>query len=610
MSYNKYLNYIKIINMNDNDDNDDNDDFDNFDDFNIIDVANKIYSEHNCIKGMSDWFYTKGLIVKRISLFDSTDMIDKFIIITYKNNSQLWTTWTRQCRGVILHLDTQTNLWRPIKYMLQRGAEVLSKFHYDTGISETENIVKSFEIKLHPIQQKIVKSLLTNSPIEGYLTTKIDGMMVCITLYYGNLKTLLEPILQNSNDKFGKTLMLLAKNNNVNFLPIISTHKTFNITEEKSQSYIITALLVSLGATHYNSLCVMTKDKEFTPLKALIKYAHILLEKLVIFDKFAKNSFKESPEFITLCFEAVCTNRTCAWNIKHQELAVNYPDTFMKVLSYSYELENVPHFLFSDIIYKMGFDEPLWWNISHATHINTILRNLSKYILGEITREEFLKRHIPNNNFSLKYLYIDPEGFILWTKNDKQLDYNKIKSCEYYECHKPRNIPLIRTIAKHTTVFPTANKIDSFFEFLETKLLAFCKDIQYILGLTHNCSVDMNILPDIPKNLSPYDYIKAGLSQKALLSLSTHDLATRCKMMFSVRSKIDPICSALFCYHFPELTDAKVNRIFSKIIIQLILTMIPWEDNLPKRIHDLIISDNEVFQQMYELLLTYITNLN
>src|SRR5205807_514027 len=70
----------------------------------ITTVVNKIFSLHG-FKGMTDWFYNQKINVKRLPLFDSTDMINKVIIITYQDKSQVWDTWGRQCRGVILYYN-------------------------------------------------------------------------------------------------------------------------------------------------------------------------------------------------------------------------------------------------------------------------------------------------------------------------------------------------------------------------------------------------------------------------------------------------------------------------------------------------------------------------
>lgn len=555
----------------------------------IIELVNELSSNYS-FDDMTKWFFEKGFVVKRIPLFDKTELYTQTMMISYLNNCQHWSTWGRQSRGTILYYDENIKSWKPIKYMMQRGAEVLTNFHYNEGIKETENITQKTLDILHPTQQKVMRNLTDNLPIDAYLTTKVDGVLIAITLYTCEIGNTVKQIIMESNDEFGKALIVMAKD--TPFVPVISTQKTFNLTDPIIQSYFVTSLLCSMRFD-YKTLSQLALNSEFTPTIALKQYGQELINKLMIF----YNSIKSS-DFVTLCFEAVCPYRQCSWGTVHSELAVDYPNAFMKVLSYSVGFETIPHFLFSDIIYKIGFDEPLWWKIDHAKNVNDMLIDLSKYIMGQIKQEEYLTEYPYHNKYPVQNLYIDPEGFVIWA-NDNGLDYNKIKSKEYYECHKPKNIKDLIRIASKTNVFPMANKIARFFNNLEEKMIALCNDLQYVFGLSDK-PIEKPLI--ITGTMTPFEYLKSGLSTNALVSFNKQNVDKRCIMLInSSRDKWDPLCFELFKQYFNELGN---TPLLSKILLQLVQYIQPWNSNqINAKIHKMIIEMPPLLESFYQQIM-------
>jgi len=559
----------------------------------IIELVNELSSKYN-FDEMTKWFFDKGFIIKRIQLFDKTKLYNQTMMITYLNNCQHWSTWGRQARGTILYYDSNIQSWKPIKYMMQRGAEVLTNFHYNEGINETENITQKTLNILHPTQQKIMQCLTDILPIDAYLTTKVDGVLIAINLYTGEIGNTIKQIIMESNDEFGKVLITMAKD--TPFVPVISTQKTFNLTDPIIQSYFMTSLLVSFGQ-EYNTLCQLATNPDFTPIVAMKHYGQELINRLTTF----YNTIKSPSESITLCFEAVCPYRQCAWNNVHSELAVDYSHAFMKVLSYSIGFETRPHFLFSDLICTMGFDEPLWWKVDHAKNVDLMLMDLSKYIMGKMSQVDYLTSYPYHNKYSVQNLYLDPEGFVIWSNNNDNndnngLDYNKIKSREYYECHKPKNIKDLIKIASRTKIFPMANKIAKFFDNLEEKIIALCQDLQIVLGISDK-QLEYK-LSTITNDKSPFEYLKSGLSEKALIAFNNQPIDKKCQMLINSRSNWDPLCYELFHQYFREL---KPELSLSRILLQMVQFLQPWvSNNMKEKIHMMIIEMPPLLESFYQ----------
>ena len=298
---------------------------------NIVQLVNHLHGTMS-FKEMSDWFFHKGFVIRKSQLFVGSQLEDKVMIIFYRDFTQCWIPkWSRQARGVILYLDQSTNSWRLMKYAMPRGAEALTGFHILNHIESTENITdkKSFGI-FDPDQQLVMRKLCapTNSPLNGYLTMKVDGMLLCVTLYKGRIGRIMREVILTGEDEIAKTIIKLADMNHCNFVPVISTQRTFNVMEKgPTFSYIVTALLVASKAVSYFDLLREVKETEVSPVDAFFKYGDKFMNSLKIFDE--NIQIEGHDEFVTISMEAVCPFRTCGWGHKHIELAINYHKAFI-----------------------------------------------------------------------------------------------------------------------------------------------------------------------------------------------------------------------------------------------------------------------------------------
>ncbi len=96
----------------------------------------------------------------------------RILRMNYLDNNRLWRPrWSRQTRGTVFWLNDE-DVWVPIKFLLERGAEVLTGFHVKNGVSETDNVnIESIACKtaripvLDDSQQKLIECLVANSEI-------------------------------------------------------------------------------------------------------------------------------------------------------------------------------------------------------------------------------------------------------------------------------------------------------------------------------------------------------------------------------------------------------------------------------------------------------------
>jgi hypothetical protein len=483
--------------------------------------------------------------------------------------------------------------------MFPRGAEILTKNHLENNILKTENQNSNNIAMFDHSQQHVMNILKHNEPVNGVLSMKIDGMLVIITLYSGKLME--ELLYHKDSDPFLNILYQLSLEYNCPFIPVISTQKTFNVTDINTIKYIVTSLLLTILP---KDTIIEIKDmfkncnKNICPYGLFKQYGGNLMKSLNILYNSNLNNHQQNTqchgnehyserqqcqenEWISLCMEAVCPYRTCFWDIEHNEFAVNYTEGFCKILSYSVDLNTVPHFRFSQIIYEMGFDEPYWWTIDHSNTINIMLNNLSKFISNEIEAIDYITTLHPISNINIIHnSHIDPEGFVFWSISpDSKLDYHKIKTYEYYETHNPNNFKTLIDIASHTNVFPTATRVLTFFQNLPDRLLNVAICYRTIMNLDKdNTKIEFlnNLQP------SPLDYILQGETYDNILNsyYNQNNVKIRCRMILNFGQRSIEIITQMFTHYFPEFRYIKnINnhiKILKKILVYIALFYLIW----------------------------------
>lgn len=536
----------------------------NLDSLTIVELVNHLHQTKS-LPQMCDWFFNKGFVIRKMPMFIGSCLENKVIVIFYRDFTQLWTTWARQSRGVTLYLDLATNSWKLLKFAMPRGAEALTGFHIKNKITSTENIIGGNFGIFDQNQQMVMQKLRTPyASMHGYLTMKVDGMMVCVTLYKGTLGRVIREIIMNRDDDMAKKILQLADINNCGFVPVISTQRTFNVMETgPTFSYIATALLVATGAISHIALTIEVLVKKISPIDAFMKYGDKFMNALKIFNE---NVNVEGGEFMTLSFEAVCQSRKCAWGHTHTELAIDYPKTFVNLLSFGMGLTTTPHFRFSDVIHKMGFDEPLWWEVDSSNRINEMLADLSCLIMNQMSEKDYLAKYKSSNRFQTLNR-IDREGFIFWADlGDGQLDYHKLKSREYYISHKPKEFPELFELAKKSHAFPNANNIYKYFQELKGKFFRIIFIFRNALGLNPN------------SNPAGFLFLFQGMSKKAQETYECMmDTRKKCLMLMQT-DRWETFCCNLFRQIFEPLKNITFDKEKHKFLKNIITKLEPWNE--------------------------------
>ena len=522
-------------------------------DNNIIIYINQLYKAHGWNE-MINIIKSQIYNVRVPFVFKNSEFKNRIITIKYLEHNKIWKPkWTRQCRGIVMYLDDDDNII-PIKYLLQRGAEVLTNIHIKSDINDTQDIqlsdskISNQILHLDDNQQKIVSKLLNGELIDGFLSFKCDGSLLGVTCYYGKYINIAKDWILKYGDDFSKLCLEMSLLNNC--VVILSSQGTFFIGEDM-QSYTVTSILASLG---YKDIDITEIANKMTYLEALKEYGNKWFNNITeIFDKIKCTCC--DTNIITLCFETICKNRTTAWKELHTELAISYNKSNMKFLGASFCGNNfikfIPHFILN---INNIFLEPLWWKISSTTEINLMLSDIELCIKGYITSQEYIKKYIPYNIDSYKDndINIDYEGFVFYTPyldgTNIEYDYHKIKSTTYYKAHnfKTKNIDYLLDISTSDvalSVFPVVYKIKSFFESLASKLI-ICVD-----------KFSEELLKDV-KNNKLYE----GLNEKAKISFNKQNINVKYKMLINASNNFNDIIMQIFIEQFPELNKSTLEK--------------------------------------------------
>jgi len=548
------------------------------DEMDIITYFNYLYNLHGFTNACAH-IREQGFTVCTPSQFKNSPDEDKIIRIKYLDNNRLWKPkWSRQCRGVILYKETETN-WICIKYQLQRGAEMLTSMHIKANINETETckydtINDPFEI-FSEIQQDTMRKLLEKKSIDAVLTSKSDGSLLGITFYSGKLAPIMRAHINNYGDPFSKAILKLADICDSKTVPIISSQSTFFLGEDM-QDYVTTVIL-SLSTINDIKINELSQPHEM-----IFTHGKSFMNKLIKFYNHICNETKN--EVITISFEAICKDRKTLWGKTHNELAISYETSSLKLLSVSYgDLTYKPHYEFSDIIAKVGFDEPLWWKVQHTNEIDSLLTDLSKCIRNKLTTTEFLKQHPPNNKTisDPHSCYLDYEGFVIYTQSKPDTyDYGKIKTEEYYKAHKYRVENVAYLIELHETsrmIFPLTHAVKEFYSNTKITLIDLCNDIIQLLNKPPSDNLLFQTMPE-----------------KAKQSFNKQPMDIKMKMLINASDIWKVEARKLVNKNFPLIAKTSIDsNDIDATIKGLIMTLHPWDQQLDERINKMI-SDKHV----------------
>jgi hypothetical protein len=464
---------------------------------------------------------------------------NKIMRMNYFDHNRRWIdNWARQTRGITFIVIN--DMLVPIKYLLQRGAEMMTGMQISNGITETESFDISSIEHLDQIQQETITKLLTNQKIDMTLSFKKDGSLLGYTIYTSpEVIKFMRDFIMQSNDKFAQKILSICDSLSIPF-GVFSSQSTLLIGEDM-QDWTVQALL----STIMDDEQIQNEFKNKSYFQAIDKYFPEIILKLnyLITRVNAEKKFPSNSS-ITLTMETICKNRRSVFsNRDHSELALQYQKSSLTVLGISYcdqyNVKNYPHFTFSKYINKYKFIEPMFWTVNHTNEINHLLDDLNKVIFEKMTEHEFFENNIPNNNFSNYEFIVDKEGFVTYT--GETYDYGKIKTDAYYIAHKlkSKNVEYLMNLAKIPSArvsFPLSNEVYTFYSKIETdtttiynKFVEMCQNTNSILF--------------------------ESLSEKAKISFPKHPQTVQFKMLINSGDGFKKVGLDLFSSVYPFNSD-------------------------------------------------------
>ena len=512
----------------------------------LTELVNYVYK--SCDKNydnLCEFFRTKAYQCTCPVDFRDTPYVRRIIHLKYLEHNNNWNKWGRDTRGTAFYLMNNGN-WKPVKYLMERGAEMLTGMQIKRGITDTENINLSSDFKcshLSPEQQGLIVKLAMNSEVNIKVSFKKDGSLHSFALYSGEFASVLREIINTKGDEFTKEVM--------NMWDTItdSTNSTFVFQSQGTmilgnfmQDYATTALFPSA-------------DPKQTPIQKLQTHGPELFKRLVrMFERMNGDS-----KFIL--GETICANRMESYSQKiHNELAVSYPVSSFTILSRTsinndvYTVE--PHYEFSELINQNDFVEPSFWEITEVERMDNLIKGVDSYIFGKKTIEEFYSEFPPSNKFSFQQV-IDVEGFVVYDLSNSN-SYGKIKTDSYYKAHKLRdgNVPFLCELAQVAgNLFPLAQKVFTLHTGIDSKL---------------------SIINQKLIELVSSDMMVQQLNEKARKSYLTKDKATQFKIIINTARA--PFCNNAIPFFVEQFGQIAVTDDFKSLIVNYAMKCEIWRD--------------------------------
>jgi len=405
--------------------------------------------------------------------------INSIVVLKYfeQYGARFWKNkWAKEMRGTVIFINPETLQVSILSFKLPRGAEAITGMVRKTGL-ETQDVKQSKIDILDDEQQDTCTLLCTGRPIDMYLTSKGDGSLLVINQYTGKALATMLPIVEIFGSVYTKlwaNQSLVLTDGKRLYLP--ATQGTV-VEGGFMAPYMVTSILVGSGI-----VCRRTLARSDSYLSAWEKYGDRFIQMMM-----RMKTFDPLTETHSFSFEAICKDRCGLFgDHPHNELACSYTRDRLIFLGCSItdRRQYIPHTIYS-IGWSQPFEEPLWWKIDHADQVDQMIGQINQMILGRITKKQFLRQHIPNNNdFTFKKRYIDDqiidfEGWVgmklanlpitdpdhIESYNKTGINntvYSKIKTEAYYRSHKfhAENIPYLSELAKTAGhIFPLSRKI-------------------------------------------------------------------------------------------------------------------------------------------------------
>lgn len=500
-------------------------------------------------------------------------VIDNIVGIKYIDGiNKIWKPlWARKMRGKFYYIGSKVIV---IKDSLIRGMEILPKSGYyeKYGITETQDYQHDKSI-FDSAQQELITLFKTDNVLtkETFITLKVDGSLIVINIYpiESEQYSIVNNVIENHADHFTKLLANYCKENNLPLITI-STNGTLFIGN-LMQDYFLTSIqnLVSFEVQSLsdwiNIIPIFTKI-------FMDYYNHLQL--------LLKNN---NP--ISICFEAVCKNRTTFLGNVHNELAVNYDNNNLILLGLCNNNLYYPHFKLPRII----FTQPWYMSIHNTTQVFNILDMLDQIVCDKIDKHELFKLGTINDSFMSTDLHV--EGLILLSYLDNGLDYEKIKTKEYYICHniKKDNLSIVHKFHKnYDNYYPIIKNVRHFVENIKPSVEKLINTSFTMLKNEINITskfyinLDDNARKSIDKIITNLNNVNTGVALKIFLNNKNN--------VININDLFIPMIKEIFPHRVSPMGD------FLIFLKKLLMTVKPWENKT-------IIIDENMISELYALII-------
>ncbi len=447
------------------------------DNMNLIEYINHLYQANaESFDATCEILRQRAYRVNTPHFLRNTPFDKKVMSIKYLDHNNNWCVWARETRGTTLVLIDGKWVW--LKFLMQRGAEMLTGMQVKRGIDKTDNVDVKLDFKashLSKDQQELIQDLRIGNDIDLVLSFKKDGSLLSCCLYTGDMATLMREIIMQSCDEFTRTVML--EYDAANSTSTNSTSDTVFVFQSQ-----VTLVLGDAMYDYTTTALFPEADCTLSPIKKIKNHGTEFFKRL-------NKMFQSIPGTIKhVLGETICANRCESYSgIIHRELAVSYPLSSFTILSItsitgdSYEVK--PHYLYSDLISQCGFIEPAFWTVKSVAEVDALIQDVDKCIFNKMVCDEFYSAHPLSNLYSYDKI-IDYEGFVTYDLK-RGNSYGKIKTDSYYKAHKLRddNIPFLcelNQVAGH--IFPLARIVAETISQLDSKCDAINVELNKLIS--------------------------------------------------------------------------------------------------------------------------------
>lgn len=529
--------------------------------------------------------------------------------------NQIWQpNWAREARGRFywIGLEKGTRVVE-LKSALQRGIEIITKAHIDSGIDTTQDVeqsksnlgstTNSSELvepkswdKFDPVQRHLLKIFAGSNPIDSVLTGKVDGSLLIGNIYPKSSVQypIIKELALTYGDKFTQSIISYCVEHGLD-LVTISTQGTLFIGDEM-QDYFLTAIQPLI----VEEIKTMDDWEWVGP-----KFVQIILD-------YYQTLKLDNVSMVNMCFEAYCKNRITITGKLHTELAVGYDHSGLNLLGMMYQSKYVPHF---DMVRKV-FKQPVYYRISNTEQVYRLMKELDGVVLGTRTMDQFM------SNFEIDE-FTSPiahaEGFVLLTPLTQTLtqtltqdptqepglyDYAKIKTQMYYRCHKVRqdNIQqLLKLPDSCSKFYPILSSMHKFFDNLDSTIYRLVSESYQALN------------SQITRESALYQMqnVKGQARWNAVIDSTTSELVTEnnkmvqvvFRMMLNTNGSTQEIIKIIGPIT-QELYQSESEQIVM-FVKGLLMKVEPWKSEWESRLKDLFLTFDDTINQLYGIVVGF-----